>query len=81
MADRERMIEALLEVLLSEAGDDAWAEAADAANVEPFEDGDPVRRVHSFETEGVLTTDRGLVLHLADGSEYQLTIVCSRPPR
>jgi hypothetical protein len=35
-------------------------------------------RVRSFEEDGVLTNDKGLVITLADGSEYQLTIVQSR---
>jgi hypothetical protein len=31
----------------------------------------------SFEEGGVLTTDRGLTIKLADGHEYQITIVRS----
>lgn len=81
MADRELVIQALLETLLAEAGDEAWAEAAHMAGIPPFDDdGDPVRSVGSFESEGLLTRDAGVVLRLADGSEYQLTIVCSRSP-
>lgn len=34
--------------------------------------------VETFEEAGVLTSNRGLVLKLDDGSEYQLTIVKSR---
>ena len=34
-------------------------------------------RARSFEDEGVLTTDRGLVVKVGD-TEYQLTIVRSR---
>ncbi len=37
-----------------------------------------VKRVRTFEEEGVLTTDAGLVITAADGSEYQVTIVKSR---
>jgi hypothetical protein len=35
-------------------------------------------RVYTFEQAGVLTMNKGLVLSLADGSEFQLTIVRSR---
>ncbi len=34
--------------------------------------------VRTFEEEGVLTMNKGLVLRFPDGSEYQLTIVRSR---
>lgn len=32
----------------------------------------------TFEDEGVLTNNKGLVLHMRDGSEFQVTIVRSR---
>ena len=35
-------------------------------------------RVATFEERGVLTRNEGLVLRLADGSEYQITIVRSK---
>jgi hypothetical protein len=38
----------------------------------------PVRDVCSFAEAGVLTSNDGLVLSLADGTEFQLTIVQSR---
>ena len=34
--------------------------------------------VCTYEEAGILTRDRGLVIRLLDGSEYQLTIVQSR---
>jgi len=34
--------------------------------------------VTSFAESGVLTYNKGLVLGLSDGAEFQLTIVCSR---
>ncbi len=37
-----------------------------------------VERVVTFADAGVLTDNRGLVLRLSDGSEFQLTIVRSR---
>ncbi len=37
-----------------------------------------VERVRTYEEEGVLTRDAGLVTTTANGSEFQLTIVRSR---
>ena len=43
------------------------------------EDGtlDTFRDARTFEDSGVLTNDRGLVVEIEDGSEYQITIVRS----
>ena len=35
-------------------------------------------RVRTFEEEGELTNDKGLVITLPDGSKYQITIIQSR---
>ena len=35
-------------------------------------------RVQTFEEAGVMTYDKGLVIRLPDGSEYQITITQSR---
>ena len=35
-------------------------------------------RVETYEQAGVMTYNKGLVITLPDGSEYQLTIVQSR---
>ena len=35
-------------------------------------------RIHTFSEAGLLTRDKGLVITLPDGTEYQLTIVQSR---
>ena len=35
-------------------------------------------RVKTFEEAGVMTYDKGLVISLPDGSEYQITIIQSR---
>ena len=35
-------------------------------------------RVHTYAEAGVLTYDKGLVIALPDGTEFQLTIVRSR---
>ena len=37
-----------------------------------------VKRVRTFDEEGVLTNNAGLVITTADGSEFQLTVVRSR---
>lgn len=34
----------------------------------------------SFEDAGILTRNRGVVLRMNDGSEFQITIVQSAPP-
>ena len=34
--------------------------------------------IHTFQQEGVLTYNKGLVIKLPNGSEFQLTIVQSR---
>lgn len=38
-------------------------------------DGGPIEVVRSFDDMGMLTTNKGLVVRLEDGSEFQLTIV------
>jgi len=43
-----------------------------------FEDG---VSASTFEEEMILTRNRGLVIHLKDGQEFQLTIVKSREAR
>ena len=40
-----------------------------------------LENVSTFEESGILTTNKGLVIRLADGSEYQLTIVKSKNAR
>jgi len=37
-----------------------------------------VKRVRTYEEEGVLTRDAGLVVATAEGAEFQLTIIRSR---
>lgn len=39
---------------------------------------DEARSILSFEDAGVLTSDEGLVLKMADGTEFQITIRQSR---
>lgn len=40
-------------------------------------DGPEVRSAHTFESVGMLTRDRGLVVRLRNGTEFQITIVQS----
>jgi len=41
----------------------------------------PVHRVQTYDEVGMLTKDAGLVVTMADGSEFQLTVVQSQPVR
>lgn len=34
-----------------------------------------VRTIRSYEEEGVLTNNKGLIIWLKDGSEFQITII------
>lgn len=43
----------------------------------PFPDGSEVRDVNTFSGAGVLTRNKGLVVRLQNGDEFQLTIVQS----
>ena len=86
MTDHERLVEAALALLLTEAPPyDLLLRAAEEANVEDLvDDEDTSTQVASaltFEDAGVLTSNRGVVLALTDGSEFQITIVQSRHPR
>jgi hypothetical protein len=40
-----------------------------------------VASVNTFRNEGVLTSNRGLVVTMEDGSEYQVSLVLSRRAR
>jgi hypothetical protein len=44
-------------------------------------DTEKIRRIESFEDAGMLTRDRGLVVTMTDGTEFQITIVRSRRAR
>lgn len=39
---------------------------------------DPPQTVSTFDGVGLMTSNRGLVLRMADGSEFQVSIVRSR---
>jgi hypothetical protein len=40
-----------------------------------------IRRIETFEEAGILTRDAGLIVMMTDGSEFQVTVVRSRPAR
>ena len=40
-----------------------------------------IRRVETFEEAGIMTTDAGLLVLFEDGSEIQVTLVCSKRAR
>ena len=66
-----------LAALLNEAGqftDEDWANLGLSREMLEFENVEAV----SYEAAGVLTRDAGFVVHLPDGSEFQVTVVRSR---
>jgi hypothetical protein len=76
-----RDIEDLLKTLLAEAGEFRFDVCA--LDSDPSIDAFVESRLHecraeTFEERGLLTSDAGIVLSLADGSEFQITIVRSR---
>jgi hypothetical protein len=71
----EHELQDALKTLLEEI---AFMDAEDREDAGLGEDLADVKRVRTFEEEGVLTTDAGLVITTADGAEYQVTIVKSR---
>lgn len=77
----EEMLQRLLQQLLS--SDDLDELCADAGlPVFIDRDGQPVyvREAALYDDAAVMTLNRGLVIRLSDGSEFQLTIVTSRHP-
>jgi hypothetical protein len=79
--DHEDLLERLLRHLLS--GDDL-DEICEEAGLPVLMNstGEPVyvREVVAYGDAGVMTLDRGVVIRLSDGSEFQLGIVASRRP-
>jgi hypothetical protein len=61
--------DASIETILSDALS-AWDEE--------WSDGNAFRRIETFEEAMVMTRDKGLVLHMPDGTEFQVTIKQSR---
>ena len=58
----------------------AISDALEAADERAQDDGDEetIRSLITFADAGVLTSNSGLVVRMADGSEYQITVVRSR---
>lgn len=46
--------------------------------IERLSDQDDARGITTFEDAGVMTRNKGVVLRMEDGSEFQITIVRSR---
>ena len=58
----------------------AISDALEAADERAQDDGEPaaIRSLLTFDDAGLMTQNSGLVVRLADGSEYQVTVVRSR---
>jgi len=68
--DIETLIAQALNLHAEALNDDAGTDVPDGI--------EEVSAVETFAEAGLLTNDAGLVLHMADGSEWQVTIVRSR---
>ena len=71
----ENELQDALKTLLEEIGCMDQEDRDDAGLGDDLAD---VKRVRTFEEEGILTNNAGLVITMADGSEHQVTIVKSR---
>ena len=79
--DLQQTLEALFETITDAREMEDTSDLADAM-LDAVDDLTPeVDSVRSFESAGVMTSDAGLVVRLADGSEFQITIVQSKPAR
>ena len=58
----------------------AISDALEAADERAQDDGDEetIRSLVTFDDAGLMTSNSGLVVRMADGSEYQITVVRSR---
>ena len=78
-ADLSETLENLFETITDAREMEDTSDLADAM-LDAVDDLTPeVDSVRSFESAGVMTSDAGLVVRLADGSEFQITIVQSKP--
>ena len=78
-SDLQQSLEALFETITDAREMEDTSDLADAM-LDAVDDLTPeVDSVRSFESAGVMTSDAGLVVRLADGSEFQITIVQSKP--
>lgn len=79
----EKTIETFLQTLVlndPKTANEVLADTCDAAGMDDA-DYPQVQGLHTYAEAGVLTTDKGLVLILSDGSEYQITVKQSRRAR
>ena len=80
-SDLQKSLEAVFETITDAREMEDTSDLADAM-LDAVDDLTPeVDSVRSFESAGVMTSDAGLVVRLADGSEFQITIVQSKPAR
>jgi hypothetical protein len=57
------------------------AEDVEQGILDALADWEIVESISTFEDRGVLTRDRGVVVRMGDGTEFQVTIVQSRTGR
>jgi len=74
MTDRKLQdgLREILEEIINAQGDED-DDLAELAEMLP-----PIESVATFDEEGVLTTDKGLIVEFEDGTAFQVTIVRSR---
>ena len=74
----EQRFQDCLYMLLESISDNDFADE-DGDSLWPiFTSSDNISEVRSFDDEGMLTNNKGLVVRLKRGSEFQLTIVKSK---
>jgi hypothetical protein len=72
----EKQFEHALAGAIAASASDEMADELGMSHGEAFS-----MRLESFKDAGILTTNRGLVVHLPNGDEYQVTIVKSNTAR
>ena len=70
--DAERVEKVLIDII-----DNSEVETYNE-DTDDFEYDSAIGEASSFEANGILTMNRGLVLRMSDGAEFQITIVQSR---
>ena len=68
--DIETLIAGVLNIAAASLAEDEYADVPDGI--------EELNAIRTFAENGVLSSNSGLVLHLDDGSEFQVTIVQSR---
>ena len=74
----EEMLSRMFGAVQDHCGDEIEDQEIDLASELDLASGGIPVRVNTFQEEMVLTNNRGLVVELANGSEFQITIVQSR---